>query len=178
MKLVAEQCTIISVSALQKEIRRLIDRDNPDSTEDEIFSFTENELKKFRINDQFFQYTYTKNHLGGYRWFFMCEKCNNRALKLFLPPEALKNYEHKYYCKDCHKLLNESVMKANNSMYQKVIRPLRQLKEIEKRIEKGHLTNKKIDELLNEYDEIEQELKTRPEYRYYTFKKKRGLNIL
>jgi hypothetical protein len=99
-------------------------------------------------------------------------------LKLFLPPEAYPNYEHKYFCKVCHKLSNESEVKANNNLYKKVIRPLRKLREIEAKLEKGHLTSQKIEELLNEYDKIEQEIKSSPEYRHYSFKKKRGMNIL
>lgn len=178
MKLVAEQCTIITISSLQREIRKLINREDPTANEEEIFNHTQAELNKFRINNQTFQYTFIKNKLGGYRWFFLCEKCQGRVLKLFLPPEAFTSYDHKYYCKECHNLLNESVMKANNSLYQKVIRPLRRLKEIEQKLEKGHLTGQKVEELLNEYDKIEIELKSRPEYRHYAFKKKRGMSIL
>jgi len=178
MKLVAEQCTIISISNLQREIRRVIDRDDSTANEDDVFKNTEQELKKFTVNGQKFQYTFIKNCLGGYRWFFICDKCNTRVQKLFLPPEAYTNYEHKYLCKACHSLLNESVMKANNNLYKKVIRPLRRLREIEGKLEKGHLTSQKVEELLNEYDKIESEIKSSPEYRHYAFKKKRGMNIL
>ena len=178
MKLVAEQCTVVSISTLQKEIRKLINKNDSTANEEDVFNYTMVELNKFRINDQNFRYTYIKNKLGGYRWFFVCEKCEGRVLKLFLPPDAFTSYEHKYYCKECHSLLNESVMKANNSLYQKVIRPLRRLKEIELKLEKGHLTGQKVEELLNEYDKLEMELKSRPEYRHYAFKKKRGMNIL
>jgi hypothetical protein len=178
MKLVAEQCSIISISALQKEIRRIINRDDSLASEEEILKYTEQELKKFNINGQFFQYTYIKNSLGGYRWFFQCEKCEGRVSKVFLPPEAYREYEHKYYCKRCHGLLNESVMKANNNLYRKVIRPLRRLREIELKLEKGHLTSQKVEEFLNEYDRIEQNIKSCPEYRHYAFKKKRGMSIL
>ena len=178
MKLVAEQCTIVSISSLQREIRRVINKEDPTATEENVFIHTQQELSKFKLNNQAFNYTYIKNKLGGYRWFFICEKCQGRVLKLFLPPEAYTNYEHKYHCKECHGLLNESVMKANNSLYQKVIRPLRRLKEIELKLEKGHLTGQKVEELLNEYDKLEMTLKSCPEYRHYAFKKKRGMNIL
>ena len=178
MRLVAEQCTIITISALQREIRRVINRDDSTASEEEIFKYTEHELNKFSVNGQFFKYSYIKNCLGGYRWFFLCDKCNHRAIKLFLPPEAFTDYEHKYYCKECHALINESVMKGNNNIYRKVIRPLRRLREIEVKLEKGHLTNEKVEELLNEYDKLEQEMKSCPEYRHYAFKKKRGMNLV
>jgi hypothetical protein len=178
MKLVAEQCSIISASNLQKTIRKLIDQDDPTANEEEIFKYTEQEIQKFQVNNQSFFYTYIKNQLGGYRWFFLCEKCKQRVQKLFLPPENFPNYEHKYFCKKCHGLLNESVMKANNNLYKKVIKPLKRLREIETKLEKGHLQESKIEELLNEYDHIEQEMKTSPEYRLYAFKKKRGIKVL
>ena len=178
MKLVAEQCSIISISNLQKTIRKIINRNDPEASEDEIFKYTEQELQKFKVNDQPFEYTFIKNQLGGYRWFFVCEKCKGRAQKLFLPPEAYKTYTHQYLCKKCHGLLNESVMKSNNSLYKKVIKPLKKLRKIEEQLEKGHLQEKKIEELLNEYDTIDREMKTCPEYRLYAFKKKRGIKIL
>jgi uncharacterized protein YlaI len=177
MKLVAEQCSVISISNLQKTIRKIINRDDPTASEEEVFRYTEQELLKFKINDQTFQYNFMKNQLGGYRWFFFCGKCNSRVQKLFLPPEAYTNYEHKYLCKDCHDLLNESVMKANNNLYKRVIRPLRKLRKIEEQLEKGHIQEKKIEELLNEYDAIEKEMKSFPEYRLYAFRKKRGIKI-
>lgn len=178
MKLVAEQCSVISISTLQKTIRKLINRDDPTANEEEIFNHTQQELSKFQVNGQVFQYTFVKNQLGGYRWFFTCSKCQRRVQKLFLPPQAYANYEHQYLCKECHGLLNESVMKANNNLYKKVIRPLKRLREIEAKLEKGHLQEKKVEELLNEYDQIEQEMKTSPEYRLYAFRKKRGMKVV
>jgi uncharacterized protein YlaI len=178
MKLFAEQCSIISASDLQRTIRKLIDRDDPTANEDEVLKYTEEELQKFQVNGQTFLYTNIKNQLGGYRWFFICEKCKNRVQKLFLPPEAFANYEHKYLCKECHGLLNESVMKANNNLYKKVIKPLKRLREIETKLERGHLQEKKVEDLLNEYDQIEQNMKTSPEYRLYAFKKKRGMKVV
>ena len=178
MKLVAEQCTVICTSILQKEIRRIINRDYPGSTEEEVFNHTERELANFSTNGQSFNFTHIKNKLGGYRWFFLCEKCGKRVLKLFLPPEAYRTYTHKYYCKHCHGIFNESVMKSGNNLYRKVVRPLRRLREIEEMLEKGHLLSQKVEDLLNEYEKIEQDIKSCPEYRHYAFKKKRGMKII
>ena len=177
MKLLIEQCSAINISSLQKTIRRLINRDQPGSTSEDIFRMTEEELKKFSVNDQIFQYTYIKNQLGGFRWFFVCEKCLGRSQKLFLPPENFPNYEHKYLCRTCHGILNESVVKGNNTTYIKVIKPLKKLRKIEHKLEKGHISEKKVEELLNEYDSIEQEMKSSPEFRLYAFRKKRGLKL-
>jgi nitrate/nitrite-specific signal transduction histidine kinase len=68
-------------------------------------------------------------------------------------------------------------MRANNNLYKRVIKPLKKLRKIEEQLEKGHLQEKKIEELLNEYDTLDREMKTCPEYRLYAFKKKRGIKI-
>lgn len=177
MKLLVEQCTSISISDLQKEIRRTIDQDNPGATEEEIYKITADELNKFRVKNQSFKFFAMNNRLGGHRWFFVCGDCDRKAQKLFLPPEEDTEHSHKFSCKTCHGLVNESVMKANNNIYKKVVRPLQQLRKIEAKLEKGHLTSEKVQQLLDEYDVIEQEMKNTPEYRHYVFKKKRGMKI-
>jgi hypothetical protein len=49
------------------------------------------------------------------------------------------------------------------------------MKNIENRLERGHLSSDKTQALLDEYDTIEKELKTSPEYRLYQFKKRHGM---
>jgi hypothetical protein len=177
MRLVSEQCSVLSVNALQTAIRKIINKNYSGATEDEVFKYTQEELEKFTVNNQKFEYTHLPNRLGGYRWFFSCGKCKGRVSKLFLPPEGVPGYEHQYWCKECHGLHNESVMKANNNIYKKVVKPLKRLREIEEKLEKGHLMKDKVQELLNEYDELEKQMKDTQEYRLYAFKKKRGIKI-
>lgn len=177
MALSVEQCSSIACNTLQKNIKKLINKEFPGATEDEVFSHTQAELVKFEINGQIFKYDYMRNQLGGYRWFFLCDKCNKKANKLFLPPKEAVGYEHQYLCKRCHKLKNESVLKANSKLYKSVLRPLKKLREIEQKLEIGHLRPEKTKELLDEYDAIEKEMKSTPEYRLYVFKRKRGLKI-
>lgn len=177
MRLLSEQCSALNVNALQTAIRKLIDKDHSGATSEEVFQYTKEELDKFTVNNQKFEYTHLPNRLGGYRWFFLCDKCKSRCSKLFLPPEGVPNYTHLYLCKECHGLHNESVMRANNTVYKKVVKPLKRLREIEEKLEKGHLTKGKVDELLNEYDALEKEMKDTHEYRLYAFKKKRGMKI-
>jgi len=174
MKITIEQCSSLNISTLQKAIRRTIDRDYPDSREEEIFVFTERELKKFTTNNQNFEYSYIKNILGGYRWFFICPRCSDRVGKLFLPPEGV-SMERKYLCKKCHKIKNQSVTMGSNKIYRMVIKPLKKLRNIENRINKGYLPNDKIQVLLNQHETIEKDLKTSLEYKLYLFKKKHGL---
>jgi hypothetical protein len=172
-----EHCSSIACNTLQTNIRKLINQNYPDSSEEEILDLTNEELKKFQINDQTFEFMHVKNQLGGYRWFFLCGKCKRKVNKLFLPPKEAFGFERKYFCKKCHKLRNESVIKANNKLYRSVLKPLKKLRDIEKKLEVGHLRDEKVKELLDEYDLLEKEMRASPEYRLYVFKKKRGMKI-
>jgi hypothetical protein len=175
MAIMVEFCSMISIGALQKTVRKMFKRDFPGSSEEEDYKNTEEELKKFTINDQVFNYTAIKNKLGGYRWFFFCPKCNNRVSKLFLPPKDT-SLESRYLCKSCHKLKNQSVVMGQSKIYKKVTKPLKRMKEIEKKLERGYLSNPKIQILLDEYDKLEKNLKNTPEYRLYTFRKKHEIS--
>ena len=115
MNLCVEQCNSISCSDLQTSIRKIIKKEYPDSSIQETFEHTQEELKKFSIDGQYFEYSYYENQLGGYRWFFLCSKCHNKVNKLFLPPKVHTEFEQLYLCKNCHGLKNESVVRANNN---------------------------------------------------------------
>lgn len=175
MRLTVESCSLIQISDLQKKIRKIITREYPESTEEEVYKYTQEELAKFTVNGQTFEYFAQRNYLGGYRWFFVCPKCKNRVNKLVFPPEWAKGKEKKYLCKNCHCVKNQSVIMGQSTMYQKVTRPLKRMKEIEDKIAVGHLTMSKAQDLLNEYDKIEKELEAAPEYRLYMFKKKHSI---
>jgi len=174
MAITVENCTSICINALQRTIKKIIDRDYPNANTKEVHDFTQEELKRFSVNDQVFEYEALENYLGGYRWFFQCPKCKKRASKLFLPPESNKK-EHKYLCKACHKLKNQSALSGQNNMYKKVTKPLKRMKEIEDKVSKGHLRSDKVQELLTEYDALEKTLRDTPEFRLYSFKKKHNL---
>lgn len=177
MQLCVEQCNSISCSDLQSNIRKIIRKDYPDSSTQETFEHTQEELNKFSIDGQYFEYFSYPNQLGGYRWFFLCGKCHNKVNKLFLPPSQYEGYERLYLCKKCHHINNESVVRANNTLYKTVLKPQRKLRVIEKKLEVGHLRPEKIRELLDEYEALEREMRETPEYRLYLFKKKKNLNV-
>lgn len=173
MKLTLENCSSIHVSALQSTIRKLINRDYPDANTEEVYNHTLDELNKFSVNGQKFEYQAIPNRLGGYRFFFLCPKCMQKASKLFLPPKDC-NLEYRYLCKRCHNLKNQSVVMGQSKLYKQVFKPMKRMKEIEKKLEGGYLNVAKAEELLNEYDDLEKVMKSSPEYRVYLFKKKRG----
>lgn len=175
MQVTVESCFSVCISPLQKSIKKIVEKDYPDSTPEELKEFFYKELKKFSVNDQTFEYVAVDNYLGGYRWFFLCPRCGKQCGKLFLPPQECKNREAKYLCKNCHRLKNQSAIMSQSNIYKKVTRPLKRMKDIEDKISRGHLRNEKVQELLNEYETIEKELRASPEFRLYTFKKKHSL---
>jgi len=174
MKIALENCNSICVGKLQKAIRKTIRRDYPDASDEEVFQYTEKDLAAFTCNNQTFKFTSLKNKLGGYRWFFLCPHCGQRVSKLFLPPEPY-GMVREYWCKTCHGLRNQSAILGQNKYYRTITRPLKRMKEIEERIARGHLSGDKTQELLNEYDTLEKDLKGSPEYRLYQFKRRHGM---
>jgi hypothetical protein len=70
------------------------------------------------------------------------------------------------------------VVKGHDKVYLNVLRPLKRLRQIESRLEKGYLTKDLTTKLLDEYDEIDSKMKECVEYRLYSFKKKRGIRII
>jgi hypothetical protein len=175
MRLTLESCSLIYTGSLQKTFKNAIKRDCPEITPEGLYEKVSAELHAFSVNNQTFKYEAIKNKLGGHRWFFICPKCKQRASKLFLPPIGNSSYESKYLCKHCHKIKNQSAVMGQNRIYQNVTKPLKRLREIEKKLENGYLGTEKIKGLLDEYEEIEGGMKDSPEYRLYLFKKQRGI---
>ena len=64
---------------------------------------------------------------------------------------------------------------GQNRIYRQVTKPLKRLKEIEKKLENGYLGSTKIKKLLDEYEAIESQMENTPEYRLYVFKKTRNM---
>ena len=174
MKLTLENCSCIYIGTLQKTYKKKFVKESEDYTEQGVYDGVLAELKKFTANGQTFKYTAIKNKLGGHRWFFLCPKCGGRVSKLFLPPKD-KGLERKYLCKNCHGLKNQSAVMGQNRIYKQVTKPLKRLKEIEKKLENGYLGNDKIKVLLDEYEAIENQMKNTPEYRLYVFKRTRNI---
>jgi len=177
MQLTVENCTSININNLQKTIKKTIKKDYMDPSTEETYQYVLKELEKFSVNGQVFKYSSKNSYLGGHRWFFLCPHCDKPSNKLFLPPESCTDRERLYLCKVCHRLKNQSALVGQNNMYKKVTRPIRKMKEIEEKIARGHLKAEKVQELLNEHEKMENELKNCPEYRLYVFKKKHNLMI-
>jgi hypothetical protein len=175
MQVTVEACSSICMNTLQRQVKKIVDKDYPNATPQEVYDNVVKELKNFSVNNQTFDYFAHVNYLGGHRWFFLCPKCKNQAIKLFLPPETAPDREHLYLCKACHKLKNQSALMGQNNMYRKVTRPLRRLKEIEDKIARGHIKAEIVQKLLDEYESLEKHLKEAPEFRLYSFKKKHNL---
>jgi len=172
MRLTAEACSQISITDLQKKVRNILHRDYPEHAPEEFFNLMYNEMRKFSVNGQTFDFTGQPNHLGGYRWYFTCPRCKKNANKLVLPPETVKDREHLYLCKTCHGIRNRTTRIGHSTLYQKITKPLKRMKQIQDKIAVGHLTLDKTQQLLDEHDAIERQLRASPEYRLFVFKKK------
>lgn len=133
-------------------------------------------LKTFAINDQTFEYTSSKNHLGGRRWYVKCPKCKSLCLKLYLPTKY-SDREQKYQCRDCHKLKNESLLLGNSTKYRKVVKPLKRLEKLRSMLLKKGLDPLKAKPILDEYERVEKDLSSSPEYRLYRFQKEHGVQF-
>ena len=127
-------------------------------------------LKKFTLNNQIFEYSFRKNHLGGYRWYVLCPKCKATCLKLYLP-NKFKDREQLYLCKDCHDLKNSSSLLGATNRYKKVVRPLKRLEAIKTALLKRNIQAGTAKDLLLEYEMIERELNASPEYRLWKFQR-------
>lgn len=127
-------------------------------------------LKKFTLNNQVFEYKSNKNHLGGYRWYVLCPKCKTTCLKLFLP-NRYKEKEQLYLCKNCHELKNSSSLIGATNKYKMVIKPLKKLEVLKAKLLKKSIKQEKAKKLLLEYEQIERELSTNPEYKLWKFQR-------
>lgn len=140
----------------------------------DFYKLVEDSLKTFNLNGQTFEYKRKANNFGGYRWFIICPKCKKPSLKLFLPSRHADR-EQRYLCKICHKLKNSSLLLGNTKKYKKVIKPLKKLEKLRAQLLKRGLTPERAKPILDEYEQIEKELASSPEYRLYKFQKEYGV---
>lgn len=134
-------------------------------------SMMERSLKTFVLNDQTFEYTFKKNHLGGYRWYVLCPKCKSPSLKLYLPNNYIDR-KQLYLCKNCHNLKNSSSLLGATNRYRKVIKPLKRLEIIKSILLKTKNDTEKTKRLLLEYEQIERELNSSTEFKLWEFQRK------
>lgn len=171
-----ESSVCFNVFNLIKKIKQNLINKYPDITEETLDDLVFKSLGNFKLNDQEFEFERISNNFGGSRWYIKCPKCNAQAMKLYLPSKY-KDREKRYLCKSCHKLKNLSVILGNTKRYKEVIKPLRKLEKIRSQLLKKGIKLEKAEELLNEYDKIEKELSSSPEYRLYKFQKQYGDNV-
>jgi hypothetical protein len=174
--LLVENCTVIHISKLQTLLKKQVKRDFLiDATSPDFFEKIYGELKKFKVNDQTFDFESDPNVYGGFRWFFLCPQCHKRALKLFLPPRE-SGKEQLYLCKKCHNIKNRSVAQGTTKIYREFYRPLKRLRFIEKRLERGKPAKEDVKALLAEYEQLEKDLKNNSNYLLYAFREKHPKN--
>lgn len=168
-----ESTTCFSFQNLVKKVKNNVRNRFPGKKEEEFREIMFKALSAFELNGQKFEYDFSLNHLGGERWFVKCPKCKNPCLKLFLPSKY-KDREQKYLCKNCHKLKNASILLGSTKRYKKVVKPLKRLEWLRNQLLKKSMTPEKAKPFLDEYEHIEKELASSPEYRLFKFQKEHG----
>lgn len=159
---------------LLKKVKKHINEQFPNDTQEQILVRISESLKTFSINDQVFEYVYRAipKTYGGVRWYVLCPKCKKHVLKLFLP--RLRDREPLYLCKYCHKLKPSSLILGTSKRYKSVTRPLNRLEQIKKKLLHKKLKIEEAEALLKEYERIEQKLAESPEYKLWLFKNEHG----
>jgi hypothetical protein len=170
-----ESANIFNFNNLVVKVKKNLQEKYPDIKGAEYIDLIHKTLNTFRLNNQKFEYNYIKNGFG-YKWFIQCPKCDKPSFKLYLPVKA-KDREQLYLCRMCHKLKHASLLLANSKRYKKVVKPLKQLERIRAQLLKRNHTNDRTKELLDEYERIEKELASSPEYRLWKFQKEHGIQI-
>jgi len=111
-------------------------------------------LTEMLIDDQKLTFSFKKNHLGGYRWFAMCPKCNTKAVKLF-KPDRMPDKEQKYLCAKCHGLKSPSALYGDAKKYHEVIRPLKRMSRIVEVLRTSRkLSEEETRKLMTEHEEL------------------------
>ena len=155
----------IKTSALDK---------NPDMSADNLQNLVGEQISSFKINNQEFKFSSSKNHLGGHRWYIHCPECGKKSLKLYKPEDEEGAEETKpYLCKECHNLKSPSSLHGPTRMYREVIRPLRRMKQIRERLDRP-ISSKKAAALVEEYEKLEKQLRESDQYKIYKFKVRNG----
>lgn len=171
----AEAATVFIFSELATKIKNETRKRYPDLSDEKVKDLVLQSLKKFTLNDQNFEFVCSSNYLGGYRWYVICPKCGKQCIKLYLP-QNFPGRDQKYYCKECHELRNSSTLMGATKKYKKVTRPLKKLEALKQKILRKGLSASRSKTLLDEYERLERELKTSPEYRLWEFKNKHSLS--
>lgn len=154
---------------IAKRIKDQIKKRRPDLSIKDVNILILKNLRKFTINDQYFEFQPVSCKLGGMKWYVKCPKCDKRATILYLPsknPERLQ----KYLCRTCHKLRHRSVMLGTTKKYTEVIRPMKRLETIRDSLLKTHIPKERAEMLLKEYKDIEEKLKHSHEYQLWKFR--------
>lgn len=168
-----DTCVCFNFGTLFKNINNDLRNKRTDLWGDGYVSAFIQELNKFSLNGQTFEYISAPVGLGGLNFYVLCPKCKHKKKKLYLP-NKYSDREQLYLCSICHRLKNYSNMNYKTKKYQKVIKPLKKLEAIKRHLLKGTLSSEKSAELIKKYEEIENSLKNSPEYRIWLFNAKHG----
>ena len=160
-----EDADCLDVNRLVAVIKRTILKKFKGLNADEVRARVGFNLEAFRIEDQSFKFTSLANKQGGVRWMVFCPKCGSRVVKLYLPKSVSEGVESKYFCKNCHNLRPPSALYGPTRRYKELIRPQRRMEKIKTKLRSTNLSNARTEELLNEYDKLDEQVRNSTFYR-------------
>jgi len=117
-------------------------------------------VKEFSYEGQSFSFSQTPNKFGGYRWFIICPKCNTPVLKVYKPEK-----EEFFWCRKCHNLRAPSALYGPTKQYKEIVKPLLRMERIKEKLANKKLSSEKEKALIDEYEEIQENLKKSSLYR-------------
>ena len=171
-----ESATCFNFYNLVGKVKKSLQARFPEVKGDDFQQLMYKSLKTFKLDEQKFDYSFLRNNLGGIKWYVKCPKCGRDVFKLYLPTKA-NDREQLYLCMKCHKLKHASSLLGNTKRYHKVVKPLKALEKIRAQLLRRNISNEKAKELLDEYERIEKELASSPEYRLWRFQKEHGVQL-
>ncbi len=157
-----ETAKCISINKLVKNTKESILK-NPTYKEfsiEEIYKITLDRLNSITIEGQNFQFESVPNRLGGYRWFVKCPDCGKKVLKLYTTKD-----KNQYLCKECQNLKSPSSLYGSTTRYKEVIKPMLKMEKIKEKLKTSKISERKTNDLLDEYDRLNNKWKSSTLYR-------------
>ena len=165
-----ETATCFYFGGLIKKVKRDLKRKHPDLHIADFDKVLYKSLRTFKLNEQAFDYMNVESSLGGKRWYVKCPDCEKPRLKLYLPDQH-PDRDQIYKCDECHHLKNMSLLLGSTKKYYKIVKPMKQLEKLRGLLLKRNMTPEKAGRYLADYERIEQELASSPDYKLWKFQR-------
>ena len=167
-----EAASCLHINSLAQKVKKQLLREGLVSKSDQeaMHSIMSTHLTNLEVDGQKFQFSSSRNHLGGARWFALCPKCGAKSIKLF-KPDRVPGMEQSYMCAKCHGLKSPSALYGDTTKYRDVIRPLKRMTKIREILRTSRkLTDEDTASLMKEHEKLKIEMESSVIYQRLKFK--------